>query len=101
MDTDASAWQTDAACLEHDPTLWFPVHGESSAEALSVCASCLVRAECLAYAVERRVEHGIWGGTTGKVRRRQARRAGVRSEPASMNASSTSQAANDVLATMK
>jgi WhiB family redox-sensing transcriptional regulator len=46
-----------------------PGRGESTAPARAVCASCLVRPECLTYALEQGMDDGVWGGTTGKDRR--------------------------------
>lgn len=63
------AWQRDAACLEHPEVNYFPERGGSLEPAKAVCAGCLVRAECCAYAVEQGVEHGVWGGTSPQARR--------------------------------
>lgn len=42
-------WRTQAACLGHDPELWFPSKGDfvSAQKAKAVCAGCPVRAACL------------------------------------------------------
>lgn len=68
-------WHLDAACREHPETNFFPGRGQSTAPAQRVCARCLVRAECLVYAYERRPSDlvGIWGGTS-EHQRREARR---------------------------
>ena len=66
-----------AACIGRDPALWFPDddgpdnHGR---EAKAICAGCPVWKRCLVEALERREEHGIWGGA-GETRRRVLRRA--------------------------
>jgi WhiB family redox-sensing transcriptional regulator len=73
-------WHKDAACADY-PNEWF--FGESAAKtvrALQICRGCLVRAECLDYAVNNRdaLRNGIWGGTTADERlqlKRAARRA--------------------------
>ena len=54
-------------------------HGLSAttwvAAARAVCAICPVSGECLEYAMGNNEQHGIWGGTTGRQRRRiKARR---------------------------
>lgn len=66
----APEWQRDAACREHDRTLFFPGKGDSTIRAQQICAGCLVRAECLEFALTNGEKWGIWGGTTGRQRRR-------------------------------
>jgi WhiB family transcriptional regulator, redox-sensing transcriptional regulator len=65
-------WMRDAACADHDPNDWFPERGDRapSARAKQVCAQCLVRAECLAFAVREPMRDGIWGGHSPAERRR-------------------------------
>jgi WhiB family transcriptional regulator, redox-sensing transcriptional regulator len=43
--------------------------------AKQVCRGCPVRTECLVYAMETPVDHGVWGGLTERERRRLRRRA--------------------------
>jgi WhiB family redox-sensing transcriptional regulator len=66
------AWMADAACREHPDVTWFPPPGESGLEAKAICGRCLVKEECLRYALEHDLD-GIWGGTTVRQRRRSAR----------------------------
>jgi hypothetical protein len=58
--------QQAACCSHHDPDLWFadPSDQERQQEALRICASCPVRAACLAYSLSMPPQPGIWGGTT-------------------------------------
>ncbi|CAN5667993.1 hypothetical protein BH24ACT5_BH24ACT5_30620 [soil metagenome] len=63
-------WTTDAACRGLDPDLFFPQRGAPPDQAKAVCAGCPVRAECLDYALTHHELFGVWGGTTGKQRRR-------------------------------
>ena len=82
MNRDAIDWRTRAACRDEDPELFFPVSemgpgARQVARAKAVCASCPVRAECLAYAQDAGLDNGIFGGTTEQERRsliRQTRR---------------------------
>lgn len=63
-------WMMDGACIGHDPDLWFPERGESSTEAKKICLRCLVRAECLEFAVTNRIRFGIWGAASERERRK-------------------------------
>lgn len=63
-------WQDYAACLGSDPDSFFPERGDRTTEAKAVCAGCVVREACLEYALTHRIDHGIWGGTVERDRRR-------------------------------
>jgi WhiB family redox-sensing transcriptional regulator len=39
-----------------------------------VCKTCEVRSLCLEYALHNRIDHGVWGGTSERERRRILRR---------------------------
>ena len=69
----AARWRTAAACGSADPDLFFPVSASADnpqqvAEAKAVCARCLVRCECLTFAIRTRQLYGIWGGMTEEER---------------------------------
>lgn len=59
-------WHDQAACASTDPELFYPpdhrgaVTGYRAAK--RVCAGCPVKAECLADAMERDEQWGVWGG---------------------------------------
>lgn len=62
-------WRLLAACRSIDPDLFFPVSYagrslEQVDEAKAVCACCMVRRQCVAFALQTRQMHGIWGGLT-------------------------------------
>jgi len=66
-------WRLLAACQSTDPELFFPVSStgrslEQANEAKAVCARCLVRRQCLSFALRTRQAHGIWGGLTEEER---------------------------------
>ena len=63
-------WQADGSCLEHVDINFFPLQGEDCRDAKAICAGCLVRVECLQFAVDTGQWHGIWGGTSAEERRR-------------------------------
>ena len=59
-----------AACTTADPDLFFPEDGDEWSErrAKTLCAGCPVRATCLAGALARGEEYGIFGGLTAEER---------------------------------
>src|SRR5437868_4091096 len=70
---DARSWQDQANCLGVDPDLFFPERGASTREAKEVCRGCVVREECLEYALSNGEKFGIWGGMSERERRRVRR----------------------------
>ena len=64
------AWQQYANCLGVDPDLFFPERGASTREAKEVCRGCVVREDCLEYAITHSEKFGIWGGLSERERRR-------------------------------
>ena len=64
------SWQEYANCLGVDPDLFFPERGASTREAKEVCRGCVVRDECLEYALHNSEKFGIWGGMSERERRR-------------------------------
>lgn len=67
---DDNGWQLAANCLGVDPDLFFPERGASTKEAKAVCQGCVVRVECLEYALANGEKFGIWGGLSERERRR-------------------------------
>ena len=74
---DGRAWQALANCLGVDPDLFFPERGASTREAKEVCRACVVREECLEYAIVNGEKFGIWGGMSERERRRVRRVRGL------------------------
>ena len=64
------AWMRDGLCREHPEVSFHPGRGESATAAKAICARCLARQDCLAWAVETGEQDGIWGGLSGPERRR-------------------------------
>lgn len=58
-------WQERANCLGVDPDLFFPERGASTREAKEVCRGCVVREDCLEFALANGEKFGIWGGAFG------------------------------------
>src|SRR3954471_5184658 len=69
-EVEVHAWQDYANCLGVDPDLFFPERGASTREAKEVCRGCVVREECLEYALTNGEKFGIWGGMSERERRR-------------------------------
>ena len=61
-------WAQRGACGSSDPDALF-VQGAAQQQAKTVCLGCPVIAECLADALDNRVEFGVWGGMTERERR--------------------------------
>ncbi|MDP4015258.1 MAG: WhiB family transcriptional regulator [Candidatus Nanopelagicales bacterium] len=66
-------WASSAACNGTDPDELF-VQGAAQNRAKLICMGCDVRTECLADALDNRVEFGVWGGMTERERRALLRR---------------------------
>ena len=67
-------WRAEANCSGIDPDLWFAPGALEHKEAKRICRGCPVRRECLNYALETPVDHGVWGGMTERERRSFRRR---------------------------
>ena len=66
--TWSTEWTARAACRTSDPDALF-VQGAAQNRAKIICQGCQVRTECLADALDNRVEFGVWGGMTERQRR--------------------------------
>lgn len=67
-------WVRLAACRTIDEPDRLFVQGAAQHEAKVVCRGCPVRLECLAEALDARIEWGVWGGMTERERRAILRR---------------------------
>nr|BFD88023.1 hypothetical protein StreXyl84_74240 [Streptomyces sp. Xyl84] len=65
-------WAVRGACRGSAEQMF--AEGAAQNGAKSVCYRCPVRIECLSYALDRRMEHGVWGGMTERERRALLRR---------------------------
>ncbi len=63
------SWQKEARCNQYDPDMFFDTHVRTERRAKAICSRCEVQAKCLAFALETRIEFGVWGGLNGKERR--------------------------------
>lgn len=69
---DLPRFNDEPACAEEDPELFF--NSESFPVAKTICGRCPVRAQCAAWAIERREPLGVWGGLAPLERLRQPAR---------------------------
>lgn len=73
QNVNGKSWRDYANCFGVDPDLFFPEGGASTREARECCRGCVVREECLDYALVNGEKFGIWGGLTERERRRVRR----------------------------
>lgn len=72
-------WRHQAACLNKDPELFFPIGNTGPAQlqiddAKAVCRCCEVMDTCLRWALENGEDFGVWGGLSEDERRALKRR---------------------------
>ena len=72
-------WRDDAACLDEDPELFFPVGNTGPAllqieKAKTVCRRCEVVDDCLSWAMKSGQDAGVWGALSDDERRALKRR---------------------------
>lgn len=63
-------WMARGHCSDKPPSLFFPSDGVGVEIARRICADCPVKDACREYALEHRIDHGVWGGTSERQRRR-------------------------------
>ncbi len=62
-----SNWTNFSECRDSDPAIFSPQGSGQALElrieiAKSICRRCVVKADCLEYALESNVQDGVWGG---------------------------------------
>lgn len=62
-------WMRAAACKTVGASLFFATDGGIT-DAKKVCEGCPVKETCLEYALSHNEQHGVWGGTSERERRR-------------------------------
>ena len=67
-------WMPRGRCRDMAPGTFFPSDGVGVEIARRICADCPVKSPCLEYALRNGIDHGVWGGTSERERRRIARR---------------------------
>jgi WhiB family redox-sensing transcriptional regulator len=72
--TTETAWMAKGNCRDYSPSVFFPSDGVGVDRARKICATCSQIQPCLEYALENRIDHGVWGGTSERERRRILKR---------------------------
>lgn len=72
-------WVDQAACRDEPTDIFFLSRGGDSRPALDICALCPVVAQCLDWGL-RHEQHGVFGGTVERERRRMRRARGITCE---------------------
>lgn len=65
-----TTWMHQGNCRHHPPSTFFPSDGVGVDVARQICVGCPVKEQCLEYALAERIDHGVWGGTSERERRR-------------------------------
>jgi WhiB family redox-sensing transcriptional regulator len=68
-------------CRYEPPSTFFPSDGVGVEAAKRLCETCSVKEQCLEYALENRIDHGVWGGTSERQRRRILKKRKISSVP--------------------
>jgi len=61
-------WREHAACKGEPVDVWFSTQGHGVTIAKRICNTCPVRLECLRWAVDEQINHGIYGARTPRER---------------------------------
>ena len=69
-----TAWMAEGNCRLHPPATFFPSDGVGVDRARKICRDCPVMSSCLEYALDARIDHGVWGGCSERERRRILKR---------------------------
>lgn len=72
--SEVTAWMAHGNCRAYAPAVFFPSDGVGVERARKICRNCPVAETCLEYALENRIDHGVWGGASERERRRILKR---------------------------
>lgn len=92
METD---WMAKGKCRDVAPATFFPSDGVGVEVARRICATCPIQSPCLEYALRNKIDHGVWGGTSERERRRIARQRRAERAPAASSATPAAAEVND------
>lgn len=76
FEIEKELWREEAACKGMDLSNFFSeterqsaLTRKKNAKTKQICNDCSVQKNCLFYAIENKIEYGIWGGLTSTERR--------------------------------
>ena len=72
--SEITSWMAFGNCRAYAPTVFFPSDGVGVDRARKICKTCTVADTCLEFALENRIDHGVWGGASERERRRILKR---------------------------
>ncbi len=73
-ESSEATWMAAGHCRNHPPATFFPSDGVGVDRARKICGTCPSLEPCLEYALGNRIDHGVWGGTSERERRRILKR---------------------------
>lgn len=74
LDSAELQWMQKGQCRNYPASAFFPSDGVGVIAARKICDTCPVQNRCLDYALANRIDHGVWGGTSERERRRILKR---------------------------
>lgn len=69
-------WMKYGACRNLPNGIFYPDNDAGNnyaSSARAICNSCLHQLDCLNYALDNKIDDGVWGGTTREERRKMQR----------------------------
>ena len=70
LGSESIEWMIFANCGDQEPSTFFPKDGAGVDIAKRICMGCVVREDCLEYAIVTKQDYGVWGGTSERERRK-------------------------------
>lgn len=64
------SWMDRARCASMGPRWFFGETAEDAGVAKTICLRCPVMGACANYALTNKIEHGVWGATSARDRRK-------------------------------
>lgn len=72
-DNPSEEWMIEAKCRGVGPSAFYPSDGVGVEMAKRVCQGCVVKNECLDFAIQNKEVFGVWGEASERERKRISR----------------------------